>query len=81
MRRWRVRRTSWRERVASLPNIEVVPLDLAAVLSIMRAEEWSVARTLYAAQPSPDIPSGTVVATTVPERWQRLPVRVLDLNP
>jgi hypothetical protein len=69
------------EHVAALPNLEVVPLDLAAALSIMGADEWAIAHTLYAAQPSPDIPDGAVVATTLPERWRGLPVRVLDLNP
>ena len=74
-------RTGTGEHIAALPNLEVVPLDLAAALSIMGATEWSVAHTLYAAQPSPEIPNGALVATTRPERWRGLPVRVLDLNP
>jgi hypothetical protein len=66
---------------AGLPNLKVLPLDLPAALEIMSAADWAVPHTRYAAQPSPDLPDGAIVATARPDRWRGQPVRVLDLNP
>ena len=67
--------------VAGLPNLDVLPLDLPAALDVMGAAGWAVPHTRYAAQPSIELPDGAIVATTRPERWQRQPVRILDINP
>ncbi|GLY14999.1 hypothetical protein Kisp01_20140 [Kineosporia sp. NBRC 101677] len=67
--------------IAALPNLEVLPLDLAAALPVADSQEWAASHTLHAARPSPELPEGAVVATTRPEEWAGRPVRVLDLSP
>jgi hypothetical protein len=69
------------EHVAALPGITVLDLDLAAALSIAQRDTWALAHTLHAAQPTPERPTGALVATTAPETWTTHPVRVLDLTP
>ncbi|MCW8103429.1 PIN domain-containing protein [Streptomyces tauricus] len=69
------------EHLASLPGVIVLYLDLAAALAIARHETWAAAHSRHAAQPTPDRPDGTVIATTAPTRWAGEPVRVLDLSP
>ena len=69
------------EHLASLPRLIVLDLDLPAALAVARRREWADAHTLYAAQPTPDLPDGGIIATTAPQRWAGEQVRVLDLNP
>jgi hypothetical protein len=66
---------------ASLPNLDVLPLDLPAALDIMGSDGWALPHTRYAAQPSLEMPDGAIVATARPDLWQGQPVRVLDINP
>ncbi|WP_370424100.1 hypothetical protein AB8O64_35495 (plasmid) [Streptomyces sp. QH1-20] len=67
--------------IAQLPGVTVLNLDLPAALVVADASTWGPAHTLYAAQPTPDRPSGAYVATTTPQEWEGKPVRVIDLNP
>lgn len=69
------------EHIAALPGITVVDLDLPAALVVAREDTWAVAHTRYAAEPTPDRPSGAVVATADPELWKGASVRVLNLKP
>ncbi|MET9886193.1 hypothetical protein ABZZ20_24280 [Streptomyces sp. NPDC006430] len=69
------------EHLAALPGIILLDLDLPAALAVAQRETWAAAHSEYAARPSPDRPEGAIVATTLPERWEHEPVRVLDLNP
>jgi hypothetical protein len=69
------------ERLASMPGITVLNLDLAAALAVARQEAWAAVHSQYAAQPTPDRPDGAIIATTAPHRWTGEPVRVLDLTP
>ncbi|MFK8905904.1 hypothetical protein [Streptomyces sp. YS-3] len=69
------------EHIAAMPGITVLDLDLSAALAVARQETWAAAHAQYATQPTPDRPDGAVVATTVPQQWEGLPVRVLDLTP
>ncbi|WP_200823561.1 PIN domain-containing protein [Actinacidiphila yanglinensis] len=69
------------EHIAALPGVTVLDLDLTAALSVARQDSWALAHTLYAAQPTPERPSGAVVATATPDAWAGHPVRVLDLTP
>jgi hypothetical protein len=69
------------EHLAALPGITVLNLDLPAALAIARQETWAQAHSQYAAQPTPDRPDGAIIATTAPEQWADVPVRVLDLTP
>jgi hypothetical protein len=69
------------EHLAALPAITVLDLDLPAALALTRQETWAQAHSQYAAQPTPDRPDGAIIATTSPERWTGVPVRVLDLTP
>ncbi|GHE73491.1 hypothetical protein [Streptomyces vinaceus] len=69
------------EHVAALPGITVLDLDLPAALAVAQQETWAAAHTRHAAQPTADRPEGAIVATTMPKRWEGLPVRVLDLTP
>lgn len=69
------------EHLAALPGITVLDLDLPAALAVARQETWAQAHSQYAAQPTPDRPDGAIIATTAPERWAGVPVRVLDLTP
>ncbi|MFI5808638.1 hypothetical protein [Streptomyces sp. NPDC051561] len=69
------------EHLAAMPGITVLDLDLAAVLDMARRETWAAAHSQYAAQPTPDRPDGAVIATTLPSRWEKEAVRVLDLTP
>ncbi|MCF6521959.1 hypothetical protein [Streptomyces sp. JJ36] len=69
------------EHLAALPGITFLDLDLPTALVLARSGTWASAHTLHAAQPSPDRPDGTVIATTTPEAWKEHPVRTLDLNP
>ncbi|MFF7415296.1 PIN domain-containing protein [Streptomyces lydicus] len=68
------------EHLAALPGITVLELDLPAALYVAQRETWAAAHCQYAAQPTPERPDGAIVATTAPKRWDREPVRVLDLN-
>ncbi|AUA17085.1 hypothetical protein CFP59_09278 [Streptomyces malaysiensis subsp. malaysiensis] len=70
------------EHIAALPGLTFLELDLPAALVVAHGhDDWAVAHTLYAAQPSSDRPEGAVIATTAPSLWQPHPVRTLDLNP
>lgn len=69
------------ERLAALPAITVLDLDLPAALAVARHHTWAAAHCQYAAQPTPDRPDGAVIATTSPDAWIGEPVRVLDLSP
>lgn len=69
------------EHLAALPGLIILDLDLPAALAVAPQATWAAAHTLHAAQPSPERPSGGVVATTDPDTWKGLPVRVLDLRP
>jgi hypothetical protein len=69
------------EHLAALPGITVLDLDLPAALALARHQTWAAAHSHYAAQLTPDRPDGAVIATTLPERWEDQPVRVLDLTP
>ncbi|WP_414080103.1 hypothetical protein [Streptomyces sp. KN37] len=69
------------EHLAALPGVTVVDLDLPAALAVARQKTWAVAHAAHTAQPTPDRPAGAIVATTVPQRWEGQPVRVLDLTP
>jgi hypothetical protein len=69
------------EHLAALPAITVVDLDLPAALAVARDDTWAAAHVRYAAQPTPDLPDGAVVATAAPQRWRGQRVRVLDLTP
>lgn len=69
------------EHLAALPGITVIDLDLPTALAMARKSTWAPAHTQHAAQPTPERPDGSVVATTDPRRWKGLPVRVLDLSP
>jgi hypothetical protein len=69
------------EHLAAMPGITVLDLDLAAALAVARRETWAAAHSQHAAQPIPDRPDGAVIATTVPSRWEKEAVRVLDLTP
>lgn len=74
-------RTGTAEHIAALPGITFLDLDLPAALAVARETTWAMAHTLYAAQPSPDRPTGAVIATTAPQVWKQHPVRTLDLTP
>ncbi|OKJ99863.1 hypothetical protein AMK26_26195 [Streptomyces sp. CB03234] len=69
------------EHIASMPGIVLLELDLPAALAVAKQETWSMAHVLHAAEPTPERPSGGVVATLEPDRWKGAPVRLLDLNP
>jgi hypothetical protein len=69
------------EHLAALPGIAVLDLDLPAALAVARQETWAQAHSRHAAQPTPDRPDGAINATTAPEQWASVPVRVLDLTP
>lgn len=69
------------EHLAALPGITVLDLDLPAALAVAQQDTWAAAHSQHAAQPTADRPEGAIVATTVPKRWEGLPVRVLDLTP
>lgn len=69
------------EHIAALPGITVLDLDLSAALAVAQQDTWALAHTLHAAQPTPERPTGAVVATTTPHTWTDHPVRVLDLTP
>ncbi|MFH8407739.1 hypothetical protein ACH4FX_23525 [Streptomyces sp. NPDC018019] len=69
------------EHLAALPGITVLDLDLPAALAVAQGETWAAAHAEHAAQPTPDRPGGAVIATTLPQRWEGRPVRVLDLTP
>ncbi len=69
------------ERLAVLPGITVLELDLSAVLAVARETSWAPAHTRYAAEPNAERPSGAVIATTAPETWRGQSVRVIDLGP
>ncbi|MEJ8631929.1 hypothetical protein [Streptomyces sp. MS2.AVA.5] len=68
------------EHLASLPGVTVLDLDLAAVPAVARQETWAAAHSQYVAQPTPERPSGAIIATIKPDRWSGEAVRVLDLN-
>lgn len=67
--------------LAALPGVTVLDLDLSAALAVAGDTTWAQAHTRHAAAPTPDRPSGAVVATTEPARWAGQPVRVIDLTP
>ncbi|MFD7812987.1 hypothetical protein ACFV6E_08595 [Streptomyces sp. NPDC059785] len=69
------------EHLAALPGVTVLDLDLPAALALARETSWGPAHTRYAAEPTPERPSGAVVATTEPEAWKEQAVRVIDLRP
>ncbi|MGW6857827.1 hypothetical protein [Streptomyces xanthophaeus] len=69
------------EHLAALPGITVLDLDLPAALAVAQQETWAAAHSQHAAQPTADRPDGAIVATTVPNRWEGQPVRILDLTP
>ena len=69
------------EHVAALPGVIVLDLDLPAALAVAREASWAAAHTRYAAAPTPQRPSGAVIATADPDRWRGQPVRILDLTP
>ncbi|MEV6782861.1 hypothetical protein [Streptomyces sp. NPDC051098] len=68
------------EHLASLPGVTVLDLDLAAALAVARQKTWAAAHSQYVAQPTPERPSGAIIATTKPDRWSGEAVRVLDLT-
>ncbi|MFK8849926.1 hypothetical protein [Streptomyces sp. Ac-502] len=69
------------EHLAALPGVQVLDLDLPAVLAVVREETWAAAHVQCAAQPTPERPGGAVIATAQPKQWEGRPVRVLDLAP
>lgn len=69
------------ERIASLPGIVILDLDLPAALSIASKDTWGAAHAQYAAEPNAERPDGAYIATADPRRWAGRPVRVLDVNP
>ncbi|CAL9282691.1 hypothetical protein [Streptomyces sp. SudanB25_2051] len=69
------------KRVAALPGIAVLDLDLEAALALARHSTWAAAHSQYAAVPTADRPDGAVIATTDPTRWAGRPLKVLDLTP
>ncbi|AJE43078.1 hypothetical protein CP978_26185 [Streptomyces nodosus] len=69
------------ERLAALPGITVLDLDLPAALAMARETSWAPAHTRHAAEPTAERPNGAVVATAAPDVWKGQPVRVLDLGP
>lgn len=68
------------EHLASLPGSTVLDLDLPAALAVAREVDWGPAHARHAAEPTPERPSGAVIATVDPEVWEGRPVRVLDLD-
>ncbi|GAA2120339.1 hypothetical protein GCM10009759_69140 [Kitasatospora saccharophila] len=69
------------EHLAALPALTVLDLDLPAVLALAADTTWAQAHTRYAAAPTPERPTGALVATVDPQRWKGQPVRVIDLTP
>lgn len=69
------------EHIASMPAVVLLELNLPAVLALGRETTWGQAHARFAAEPTPELPDGAVIATTDPSRWEGLPVRVLDLSP
>lgn len=69
------------EHLASVPDLVVLDLDLAAALALGREATWAQAHARYAAEPTPALPDGAFVATTDPGRWEGQKVRLIDLNP
>ncbi|WP_342450765.1 hypothetical protein [Streptomyces violaceorubidus] len=67
------------EHVAQLPAVDILPLDLSAVLSLSGTDGWGLPHTQHVAQPSEERPHGAVVATVSPEDWKGRPVRLLSL--
>lgn len=65
---------------ASLPVLDVLPLDLPAALAVATATTWAFAHTLHAARPDLERPEGAFIATADPWSWTGKPVRVLDLS-
>lgn len=69
------------EHIAILPAVVMVDLGLPAALALGGSETtWSQAHVRFAAQPTPDLPDGALIATTEPDRWKDMPVRILDLT-
>ncbi|WP_404871022.1 hypothetical protein ACI1MP_37770 (plasmid) [Kitasatospora griseola] len=69
------------EHLAALPALTVLDLDLPAALALTADATWAQAHTRYAAAPTPERPTGAVVATADAERWKGESVRVIDLTP
>ncbi|ORT58955.1 hypothetical protein BKD26_16435 [Streptomyces sp. CB03238] len=69
------------EHFASMPGVVLLELDTPAALAVAKQDTWSMAHVLHAAEPTPERPSGGVVATMERDRWKGAPVRLLDLNP
>lgn len=69
------------EYIASMPAMVLLELGLPAVLALGKEETWGPAHARFAAEPTPELPDGALIATTDPGRWEGLPVRVLDVNP
>ncbi|MGV9251081.1 hypothetical protein [Streptomyces sp. NPDC003697] len=69
------------ERLAALPGITVLDLDLPAVLAVAGETSWAPAHTRHATAPTAERPEGAVVATTAPDVWKGQSLRVIDLNP
>lgn len=69
------------EHIAALPSVLILDLDLPAALSVARGDTWAAAHAEHSAQPSPDRPSGALIATADPDGWKGRQVRVLDVRP
>ncbi|MFI6985264.1 hypothetical protein ACIBSV_42760 [Embleya sp. NPDC050154] len=68
------------ERIAALPGVGVLELDLSAALAIAPDDTRGAAHARHAARPTLERPGGAFVATTTPDRWAGQAVRVLDLS-
>lgn len=69
------------EHIAALPGVIILDLDPAAALAVAQEDTGAAAHALHAAQPTPDRPSGGVIATASPDSWKGRAVRVLDVTP
>ncbi|EST38567.1 hypothetical protein N566_06790 [Streptomycetaceae bacterium MP113-05] len=67
--------------LAALPGVLILELDLPAALAVAREATWASAHARHSAQPTPDRPSGAMIATADPNAWKDTPVRVLDISP
>jgi len=69
------------EHFAALPAVDLLDLDLPAALAVALDTTWGLAHTRHAAAPTPERPSGAVVATADPDRWSGHRVPLIDVRP
>lgn len=70
------------EHVASLPGLEVEPVDLTAALdlgALMRAGiDWRVTHAVHLARPSAEWPAGRVVVSVQPDLYTNTDLTPID---